>query len=120
MAKNITLMGADYPAVPAVVLPQTGGGEAMFVDADEFLRKSQFKGFSGTYTFNSSGKLTIQNSFFKETTVVSVCARYANSLSGIIFSAEPQNGYLYVTAYNVIAGAAFAGDYRIQIIAYNE
>lgn len=35
MAKNITLMGADYPSVPAVVLPQTGGGNAVFVDADE-------------------------------------------------------------------------------------
>ena len=35
MAKNITLMGANYPDVPAVKLPQTGGGEAMFVDADE-------------------------------------------------------------------------------------
>ena len=35
MAKNITLMGANYPDVPAVVLPKTGGGSAMFVDADE-------------------------------------------------------------------------------------
>ena len=25
MAKNITLLGADYPDVPAVKLPQTGG-----------------------------------------------------------------------------------------------
>lgn len=36
MAKNITLMGANYPEVPAVVLPQTGGGSAVFADADEF------------------------------------------------------------------------------------
>ena len=34
MAKNISLMGADYPDVPAVVLPKTGGGSATFVDAD--------------------------------------------------------------------------------------
>lgn len=32
MAKNITLMGADYPQVPAVQLPQTGGGTATFYD----------------------------------------------------------------------------------------
>ena len=32
MAKNITLMGADYPQVPAVALPQTGGGTATFYD----------------------------------------------------------------------------------------
>lgn len=35
MAKNISLLGADYPDVPAVVLPKTGGGSAMFVDADD-------------------------------------------------------------------------------------
>ena len=32
MAKNITLMGANYPDVPAVDLPQTGGGTARFYD----------------------------------------------------------------------------------------
>ena len=35
MAKNISLLGADYPDVPAVVLPKTGGGTAKFVDPDE-------------------------------------------------------------------------------------
>ena len=34
MAKNITLMGADYPQVPAVQLPQTGGGTATFYDIE--------------------------------------------------------------------------------------
>ena len=33
MAKNVTLLGASYPDVPAVVLPQTGGGTARFTDA---------------------------------------------------------------------------------------
>lgn len=33
MAQNITLMGASYTAVPAVALPKTGGGTAMFSDA---------------------------------------------------------------------------------------
>jgi len=32
MAKNISLLGADYPDVPAVQLPQTGGGKATFYD----------------------------------------------------------------------------------------
>ena len=35
MAKNITLMGANYPDVPAVRLPKTGGGTAQFIDADD-------------------------------------------------------------------------------------
>ena len=33
MAKNITLLGANYSAVPAVLLPKTGGGTARFDDA---------------------------------------------------------------------------------------
>lgn len=33
MAKNITLMGASYSNVPAVQLPQTGGGTVRFDDA---------------------------------------------------------------------------------------
>ena len=32
MAQNITLMGASYSAVPAVLLPKTGGGTAQFDD----------------------------------------------------------------------------------------
>lgn len=33
MAQNITIMGASYSAVPAVLLPKTGGGTARFDDA---------------------------------------------------------------------------------------
>lgn len=33
MAQNITLLGASYTAVPAVLLPKTGGGTARFDDA---------------------------------------------------------------------------------------
>lgn len=32
MAQNITLMGASYQNVPAVLLPKTGGGQARFTD----------------------------------------------------------------------------------------
>ena len=28
--KNVTLLGVDYPAVPSILLPQTGGGQAEF------------------------------------------------------------------------------------------
>lgn len=33
MAQNITLLGASYSTVPAVMLPKTGGGTARFDDA---------------------------------------------------------------------------------------
>lgn len=32
MAQNVTLLGADYPDVPSVILPKTGGGNAEFTD----------------------------------------------------------------------------------------
>lgn len=35
MAKNITLMGANYSDVPSVVLPKTGGGTAEFTDTSD-------------------------------------------------------------------------------------
>ena len=39
MAKNVTLLGANYPDVPSVVLPQTGGGSAQFYDDVEILNR---------------------------------------------------------------------------------
>ena len=35
MAQNITLLGASYPSVPAVLLPKTGGGTARFDDTSD-------------------------------------------------------------------------------------
>ena len=35
MAQNITLLGANYSAVPAVNLPKTGGGTATFTDTSD-------------------------------------------------------------------------------------
>ena len=32
MAQNITLLNVDYPSVPSVLLPKTGGGTASFID----------------------------------------------------------------------------------------
>ena len=37
MAQNITLLGANYSAVPAVTLPKTGGGTAKFIDEEEII-----------------------------------------------------------------------------------
>lgn len=45
MAQNITLLGADYPNVPAVDLPKTGGGTARFYDVNGSLSITS----NGTY-----------------------------------------------------------------------
>lgn len=39
MAQNITIAGADFTAVPSIVIPKTGGGNAEFVDKETTLLK---------------------------------------------------------------------------------
>jgi len=54
MAQNISLLGANYSAVPAVDLPKTGGGTARFTDVtDTTAAQSDIK--TGVYFYNSSG-----------------------------------------------------------------
>lgn len=52
MAKDITLLGASYSAVPAVTLPRTGGGTATFIDEDDVV----------TYYVSSSDPTSAQGS----------------------------------------------------------
>lgn len=57
MAKNITLLGASYSDVPAVTLPQTGGGTATFYEtSDASLVASNL--VSGETGYGASGKVT--------------------------------------------------------------
>ena len=65
MAKNISLLGADYPDVPAVVLPKTGGGTAMFVDPDEIIKFG-----SATKTTDNSGYASIGTDVFAEDVII--------------------------------------------------
>lgn len=61
MAQNITLMGASYPDVPAVNLPVTGGGTALFYDRDipyDFLGVAAEKVkdlYTAQYTLKNTG-----------------------------------------------------------------
>ena len=70
MAKNVTLMGASYPDVPAVNLPQTGGGTARFTDtsgttatASDVAQGKVFYAADGTETTGtaSGGSATIES-----------------------------------------------------------
>lgn len=54
MAQNITLMGASYSAVPAVVLPKTGGGTASFTDVTDTTAAAGDVA-SGKYFYTASG-----------------------------------------------------------------
>ena len=57
MSKNITLLGANYSAVPAVSLPQTGGGTATFYDVSDTTAAASDVA-SGKYFYTASGVKT--------------------------------------------------------------
>lgn len=57
MSKNVTLMGASYSAVPSVVLPQTGGGNAQFFDVSDTTADASDVA-SGKYFYTSAGVRT--------------------------------------------------------------
>ena len=54
MSANISLMGAVYPDVPAVLLPKQGGGQARFTDVSD-TTASQSDVASGKYFYDSTG-----------------------------------------------------------------
>lgn len=57
MAQNITLLGANYSAVPAVTLPKTGGGTARFTDVTDTTAVASDVA-SGKYFYTSNGTRT--------------------------------------------------------------
>lgn len=56
MAQNITLLGASYSDVPAVMLPKTGGGNALFADPSPVTAVAADVA-QGKFFINSSGDL---------------------------------------------------------------
>lgn len=55
MAQNITLLGASYSAVPAVLLPKTGGGTARFDDTtDATAAAAVYKKVNGSWVLQTN------------------------------------------------------------------
>ena len=57
MAQNITLLGANYSAVPSVLLPKTGGGTASFTDVTDTTAAAADVA-TGKYFYTASGVRT--------------------------------------------------------------
>ena len=58
MAQNVTIAGRQYSAVPAINVPKTGGGTAIFTDVTDTTRIADDVR-QGKYFFTASGVLTL-------------------------------------------------------------
>lgn len=109
MAKNITLLGADYPDVPAVVLPQTGGGTAKFIEESEVGNTRIWYGTSGTAATTRNKETSITGyDAYKTGDIVIVTFENAQDYNGVprlninglgnknILRTTGQNGYRYM------------------------
>lgn len=59
MAKDIELLGATYPDVPAVTLPTAGSGTATFYDMDDITYVESVNGQSGVVTLTIPPTMTV-------------------------------------------------------------
>lgn len=115
MAQNITLLGASYSAVPAVVLPKTGGGTARFDDASittatasDVASGKVFLASDGTITTGTSsggGASNIVTGTFTGTTTgaaMDVTLNYSGSGYPIVAAIYPSGGAAGNSAYSTL------------------
>ena len=84
MAKDIELLGATYPDVPAVTLPTTDSGTATFYDMDDITYVESVNGNSGVVTLEIPPKMAILS--------------YGNSTWADFLAAYSQNAIVYCRA----------------------
>ena len=103
MAKNISLLGADYPGVPAVQLPQTGGGTATFYDIN-------FESQLITISPDSNGSFIMDVDF--DTFVSMSCADASNSMC---FVRKTLSGKCLVFSYDDSMHKLTSGTYKALV-----
>lgn len=86
---NITLMGASYSDVPAVTLPQTGGGTATFYEYNWMGKMPEF--VSTVYT----NEVALEDTDFATWTPSTTAATIISSVDATTFSADFAN-YEYI------------------------
>lgn len=86
---NITLMGASYTDVPAVTLPQTGGGTATFYEYNWMGKMPEF--VSTVYT----NEVALEDTDFATWTPSTTAASIISSVDATTFSADFAN-YEYI------------------------
>lgn len=97
MAQNVTVCGANYQNVPAVQLPKTGGGSALFLDATVY---PKYVTKTSTVSSNSSGMINLDDfmgnlvpNWSKNVGIIAMCKTNPYFCSGALYWS---NGHWYV------------------------
>lgn len=101
MAKNITLLGASYSDVPAVTLPQTGGGTATFYDD------------VGSQTYTQNGTYDVTG---LATAVVNVSGGGGKNVQ--VYSGMDYANATSYTATDVTLKVAKSGSYKVSWMGF--
>lgn len=115
MAQNITLMGANYPNVPSVLLPKTGGGTAQFYDMDgvmAWLGKDAELYLDNFYTKEFSLSETLYNGWTPSTTAKDIIA----SVTAGTFSAANMSDYEYYIVWESGLDPVYTGSPTLKAL----
>ena len=111
MAQNVSLLGADYTDVPAVTLPQTGGGTASFYDvADTTATETDVA--TGKVFVSANGTITVGTKEFTMT-----IAKYGTSTWQEVLDAYTAKNIVYCRASSN-ANPATGSQTRMAFLAY--
>lgn len=120
MAKDVTIAGATYTAVPGIQVPKSGGGDALFLDADIYapLASPALTGTPTAPTATAGDNSTqIATTAYADTAVSNAVAKEILFFSGQTVSAAnnaqicriPSSGTnSAITADHVVLEAVFA------------
>lgn len=95
MAYNISIAGADYPSVPSIIIPQTGGGDAQFYAMNgsmDWLGVEAELVDGSVYTVSS----TLANTDFATWTPSTTAKTIVTSATAKTFSADLSNYEYYL------------------------
>lgn len=114
---DVYLLGAEYPGVPAVALPRSGGGTATFYEATG----SQEITENGTYDVTSLAEAVVNVSGGGEDTLLQALRNQVTSVSDDTLTSIRSYGLAYMTALTsasfpalqTINSYAFYDDYNI-------